>query len=89
MSLPPNGNCLSRGSPCRLEVLLPHLAEVVVERIDHWPGVHVGVFPHRGTGLTLGFKGPSQHCPVGRSIGIHPVLAEALAGWLEEHPACR
>jgi transposase len=30
---------LSCGSPCGLEVLLPHLAGVAVERVDHWPGL--------------------------------------------------
>src|SRR6266480_288300 len=35
----PGGSCLSCGSPCGLEVLLPHLAGVAVERVDQWPGL--------------------------------------------------
>ena len=39
MSLSPSGKCLSCGSSCGLEVLLPHLAGVVVERVDQLPGL--------------------------------------------------
>ena len=39
MSLSLGGSCLSCGSPCGLEVLLPHLAGVAVERVDRWPGL--------------------------------------------------
>ncbi len=39
MSLSLGGSCLSCGSPCGLEVLLPHLAGVAVERVDQWPGL--------------------------------------------------
>ena len=39
MSLSLSGNCLSCGSPCGLEVLLPHLAGVVVEQVDRLPGL--------------------------------------------------
>jgi transposase len=39
VSLSLSGNCLSCGSPCGLEALLPHLAGVVVEQADHWPGL--------------------------------------------------
>ena len=39
MSLSPSGNCLSCASLCGLEALLPHLAGVVVERVDQLPGL--------------------------------------------------
>lgn len=39
MSLSLSGNCLSCGLPCGLEVLFPHLAGVVVERVDRLPGL--------------------------------------------------
>ena len=39
MSLSPSGNCLSCGSACGLELLLPHLAGVVVEQVDQLPGL--------------------------------------------------
>ncbi len=39
MSLSLSGNCLSCGSPCGLEALLPHLAGVRVERVDRLPGL--------------------------------------------------
>jgi transposase len=39
VSLSPGGSCLSCGSPCGLEVLLPHLGGVAVERVDQWPGL--------------------------------------------------
>ena len=39
MSLSPSGSCLSCGSSCGVEVLLPHLAGVAVERVDRLPGV--------------------------------------------------
>jgi len=39
VSLSPSGKCLSCGSSCGLEVLLPHLAGVVVERVDQLPGL--------------------------------------------------
>ena len=38
MSLSLRGSCLSCGS-CGLEVLLPHLAGVVVDRVERWPGL--------------------------------------------------
>ena len=39
MSLSPCGNCLSCGSACGLELLLPHLAGVVVDQADQLPGL--------------------------------------------------
>jgi hypothetical protein len=39
VSLSPSGNCLSCGSACGLELLLPHLAGVVVEQVDQLPGL--------------------------------------------------
>ena len=49
MSLSPSGCCLSCGSACGLELLLPHLAGVVVEQVDQLPGlvVHLGAGPQR------------------------------------------
>ena len=39
MSLSPSGCCLSCGPACGLELLLPHLAGVVVEQVDQLPGL--------------------------------------------------
>ena len=39
MSLSLSGNCLSCGSSWGLEVLLPHLTDVAVERVDRLPGL--------------------------------------------------
>jgi transposase len=39
VSLSPSGKCLSCGSSCGLEMLLPHLAGVAVERVDQLPGL--------------------------------------------------
>jgi transposase len=39
VSLSPSGCCLSCGSACGLELLLPHLAGVTVERVDQLPGL--------------------------------------------------
>jgi len=38
VSLSPGGSCLSCGSR-GLEVVLPHLAGVAVERVERWPGL--------------------------------------------------
>jgi transposase len=39
VSLSLSGNCLSCGSLCSLEALLPHLAGVVVQQVDRLPGL--------------------------------------------------
>ena len=39
MSSSPSGNCLSCGSACGLELLLPHLAGVEMEQVDQLPGM--------------------------------------------------
>src|SRR5258707_967310 len=39
MSLSPSGVCLSCGSACGLEVMLPHLAGVLAEQVDQLPGL--------------------------------------------------
>jgi transposase IS204/IS1001/IS1096/IS1165 family protein len=51
VSLSLGRNCLSCGSPCGLEVLLPHLAGVRVKRVDRLPGlVCLSVRSCRGEG---------------------------------------
>ena len=52
MSLSPSGCCLSCGSACGLELLLPHLAGVVVERVDQLPGLVCIWVRARGAGGT-------------------------------------
>lgn len=39
MSLCPSGVCLSCGSACLLEVVLPHLAGVLAEQVEQLPGL--------------------------------------------------
>src|SRR5260370_41710787 len=39
MSLCPSGACLSCGSACGLEVVLPHLAGVLAEHVEQLPGL--------------------------------------------------
>src|SRR5258708_26883525 len=39
MSLCPSGVCLSCGSACGLEVVLPHLAGVLAEHVEQLPGL--------------------------------------------------
>jgi transposase len=71
------GNCLSGGPGCGLEMLLPHLAGVVVERVDRQPGlVCLWVRSRREEGV----------CPRcgGGSLRVHSRyerrLADAAAG---------
>ena len=52
MSLSPSGCCLSCGSACGLELLLPHLAGVVVEQVDRLPGLVCVWVRSRGAGGT-------------------------------------
>ena len=72
MSLSPGGNCLSCGSPCSLDVLLPHLAGVAVERVDRWPGLVC---------LSVRPRGKEGSCPRCRAVSsrVHSRYARRLA----------
>ena len=77
MSLSPSGNCLSCRPWCGLEMLLPHLAGVAVERVDRLPGlVCLSV-------RACGAEGVCRRCSAGSSR-VHSRytrrLADAAAG---------
>jgi len=71
VSLSLRGDCLSCGS-CGLEVLLPHLAGVVVDRVERWPGlVCLWVRSRRG-------EAPCPRCR-GVSCRVHSRYTRRLA----------
>jgi transposase len=77
VSLSPSGNCLSCGSACGLELLLPHLGGVVVERVDQLPGlvcILVGARSAEGTCPRRGMVSSRVHSRYERR------LADAAAG---------